>query len=77
VHAKFRTAEKRTIWRANSTRIYQDDHLFVSRDLAEAMTNYDVADRAGVSDHSPVVVTLASRRHVGPTIGSFPADRDE
>jgi endonuclease/exonuclease/phosphatase family metal-dependent hydrolase len=56
---KFHAAEKRTIWRADSTQIYQDDHLFVSRDLAEAVTSCDVADRAGVSDHSPVVMTLA------------------
>jgi endonuclease/exonuclease/phosphatase family metal-dependent hydrolase len=55
---KFHAEEKRTIWKANSTAVYQDDHIFVSDDLAERVTACDVADRAGLSDHSPLTLTL-------------------
>ena len=37
---------------------YQDDHIFVSDDLAERVTACDVADRADLSDHSPLTLTL-------------------
>jgi endonuclease/exonuclease/phosphatase family metal-dependent hydrolase len=38
---------------------YQNDHVFVSRDLA-SVVSCEVADRGSRSDHSPLVLTLAT-----------------
>jgi endonuclease/exonuclease/phosphatase family metal-dependent hydrolase len=39
---------------------YQNDHVFVSRDLAPSVVSCEVADRGSRSDHSPLVLTLAT-----------------
>ena len=54
---KFHAEEQRTFW-GRTTRDYQDDHLFVSPDLAMRVVSCDVVDRAGLSDHSPLRLNL-------------------
>jgi endonuclease/exonuclease/phosphatase family metal-dependent hydrolase len=64
---KFHAEEKQTIWKTGSTAVYQDDHIFVSEDLAERVTACDVADHAGLSDHSPLALTLEQPVSVEPS----------
>lgn len=56
---KFHLEEQRTFW-GRTTRCYQDDHLFVSEDLATRVAGCDVVDRAQLSDHSPLKLILGS-----------------
>ena len=51
--------EQRTFW-GRTTNAYQNDHVFVSQDLAPKVVSCEVADRAGHSDHSPLTLTLLS-----------------
>jgi endonuclease/exonuclease/phosphatase family metal-dependent hydrolase len=55
---KFHPEEQRTFW-GRATYDYQDDHVFVSQDLATRVTACDVVDRADLSDHSPLRLTLS------------------
>jgi endonuclease/exonuclease/phosphatase family metal-dependent hydrolase len=58
---KFHAEEQQTFW--GRTRFaYQNDHIFVSPDLADSVAACEVADRAGLSDHSPLRLTLADGR---------------
>lgn len=64
---KFHREEQRTFW-GRTTRNYQNDHIFVSHDLGSRIAGCDVADRAGLSDHSPLRLALAPRPpHEGRT----------
>ena len=54
---KFHSEEQRTFW-GRTTHDYQDDHVFVSQDLATHVTACDVIDRADLSDHSPLRLIL-------------------
>lgn len=56
---KFHPEEQRTFW-GRTTRDYQNDHLFVSEDLAARVAGCDVVDRAQLSDHSPLRLILGS-----------------
>jgi endonuclease/exonuclease/phosphatase family metal-dependent hydrolase len=51
---KFHAEEQQTFWKKGMKNAYQDDHLFVSPDLAMRVVSCDVVDRAGLSDHSPL-----------------------
>ena len=55
---KFHPEEQRTFW-GRTVHDYQNDHIFVSDDLAKDVVACDVVDRAGLSDHSPLKLTLA------------------
>jgi endonuclease/exonuclease/phosphatase family metal-dependent hydrolase len=57
---KFHPEEQRTFW-GRTTRDYQNDHLFVSEDLAAMVAGCDVVDRAQLSDHSPLRLILESK----------------
>jgi len=60
---KFHTEEQQTFWRKGMTNAYQDDHIFVSSDLAARVVSCNVADRAGLSDHSPLMLSLEPGPH--------------
>jgi len=60
---KFHPEEQRTFW-GRTTRDYQNDHLFVSEDLAPWVAGCDVVDRAQLSDHSPLRLILGSAETV-------------
>jgi endonuclease/exonuclease/phosphatase family metal-dependent hydrolase len=53
----FHPEEQRTFW-VRAAYDYQNDHIFVSQDLATDVTACDVVDRANLSDHSPLRLTL-------------------
>jgi endonuclease/exonuclease/phosphatase family metal-dependent hydrolase len=55
---KFHAEEQQTFWRKGMKNAYQDDHVLVSSDLAARVAACDVADRAALSDHSPLRLTL-------------------
>lgn len=57
---KFHAEEQQTFWRKGMKNAYQDDHVFVSEGLAARVVSCDVADRAGLSDHGPLRLTLES-----------------
>ena len=50
--------EQRTFW-GRTKYAYQNDHVFVSADLAGIVASCEVADRGNCSDHSPLKLTLA------------------
>jgi endonuclease/exonuclease/phosphatase family metal-dependent hydrolase len=54
---KFHREEQRTFW-GRTKHPYQNDHVFVSDDLADRVVACEVADRAGASDHSPLKIEL-------------------
>ncbi len=54
---KFHPEEQQTFW-GRTNYAYQNDHLFVSEDLADRVTACGVADRAAASDHSPLKLIL-------------------
>ena len=56
---KFHVEEQRTFW-GRTSRSYQNDHLFVSDDLADRVSACEVSDHAGLSDHSPLTLHLDS-----------------
>ena len=51
--------EQQTFW-GRTKFAYQNDHVFVSRDLASSIVSCEVADRGGRSDHSPLMLALAT-----------------
>lgn len=51
--------EQRTFW-GRTKNAYQNDHVFVSQDLASSVVSCEVADRGGLSDHSPLRLTLVT-----------------
>ena len=53
--------EQRTFW-GRTKNAYQNDHVFVSQDLAPSIVSCEVADRGGLSDHSPLRLTLVTSR---------------
>jgi len=58
---KFYPEEVQTIFRPKQFYPFQDDHIFVSRDLAEKVVEYQVLNSdiaRTVSDHIPVVVEI-------------------
>jgi exonuclease III len=55
---KFYAEEQRTNFGPRVKKIYQNDHLFVSADLADQVKSCAVADRAGISDHAPLRMVL-------------------
>jgi endonuclease/exonuclease/phosphatase family metal-dependent hydrolase len=55
---KFHAEEQQTFWRKGMKNAYQDDHVFVSPELAMRVVSCDVVDRAGLSDHSPIRLNL-------------------
>jgi hypothetical protein len=54
---KFYAEEQRTFW-GRTKYAYQNDHVFVSADLGDGVVACEVADRANLSDHSPLTLTL-------------------
>jgi len=57
-HHKFHTNEEQTYFRPNSKHPFQDDHLFVSHDLANYVTSCQVLNNEAtrsISDHVPLV----------------------
>jgi endonuclease/exonuclease/phosphatase family metal-dependent hydrolase len=54
---KFHPEEQRTFW-GRTAHDYQNDHLFVSDDLGTHVAACDVLDRANLSDHSPLRLSL-------------------
>ena len=61
-HRKFHVAEEQTYFRSDSKQPYQDDHLFVSCDLADRVVCCDpIKDETTlkVSDHIPLLVEIA------------------
>lgn len=50
--------EQRTFW-GRTKNAYQNDHVFVSEDLAASVQACEVADRSDLSDHSPLKLTVA------------------
>jgi endonuclease/exonuclease/phosphatase family metal-dependent hydrolase len=60
---KFHAEEQRTFW-GRTTHDYQNDHLFVSEDLAARVASCDVVDHAQLSDHSPLRLILGSAETV-------------
>lgn len=60
-HRKFHDTEQQTFFRSGSKHPFQDDHLFVSHDLADLVKSCDVLNNEitrGVSDHIPVVAEI-------------------
>jgi exonuclease III len=60
-HQKFHESEEQTFFRAGSKYPFQDDHLFVSHDLADCVKSCYVLDNEVVrsfSDHIPVVAEI-------------------
>jgi endonuclease/exonuclease/phosphatase family metal-dependent hydrolase len=51
--------EQQTFW-GRTKNAYQNDHVFVSQDLAPSVVSCEVADRGGRSDHSPLRLTLVT-----------------
>jgi endonuclease/exonuclease/phosphatase family metal-dependent hydrolase len=51
--------EQQTFW-GRTKNAYQNDHIFVSQDLAPSVVSCEVADRGGRSDHSPLRLTLVT-----------------
>jgi len=54
---KFHPEEQRTFW-GRTAYDYQDDHVYVSQDLAARVAACDVVDRAGLSDQSALRLIL-------------------
>jgi endonuclease/exonuclease/phosphatase family metal-dependent hydrolase len=60
-HRKFHAGEQQTFWGSGIRNPYQDDHLFVSADLAGRVVSCEVLDNTKLrelSDHSPVAAEL-------------------
>ena len=60
-HRKFHDEEEQTFWGRTQIAL-QDDHIFVSADLAERVIACDVVNRSGIeylSDHSPLLLRLS------------------
>jgi len=60
-HRKFHDNEEQTFFRNGSKYPFQDDHLFVSRDLAACVKSCNVLDNKitrSLSDHIPVVAEI-------------------
>jgi len=56
---KFHLEEIQTVFRPNQQYPFQDDHIFVSKDLAEKVVGYEALntqETRRVSDHVPVIV---------------------
>jgi hypothetical protein len=66
---KFHAEEQRTFWRKGMTNVYQDDHVFVSPDLATRVVACDVVDRLSSATTARSVSTW-SRRPCEPGDGS-------
>ena len=61
-HRKFHNIEQQTFFRNGGKHPFQDDHLFVSHDLADRVRSCDVLNNEvtrSVSDHIPVVAEIA------------------
>lgn len=61
-HHKFHSTEEQTYFRKNSKFPFQDDHLFVSQDLAERVKSCNVLDNETIrnfSDHLPVIAEIS------------------
>ena len=57
----FHPDEQQTFWGSQTRQAYQNDHVFVSCDLAERVIACDVVDRLNfehLSDHSPLMLSL-------------------
>jgi len=54
---EFHPEEQRTFW-GRTRHDYQNDHVFVSQDLATRVAGCDVVDRVNLSDHSPLRLIL-------------------
>jgi endonuclease/exonuclease/phosphatase family metal-dependent hydrolase len=62
-HRKFHREEEQTFWGPQSKIAYQDDHVYVSPDLADAVVRCDVVPRAGfedLSDHSALMLEVGA-----------------
>ena len=60
-HRKFHDVEQQTFFRSGSKHPFQDDHLFVSHNLADRVGSCDVLNNEvtrSVSDHIPVVAEI-------------------
>ncbi len=60
-HRKFHAEEEQTFWGRQTKAAYQDDHVYVSADLADAVVRCDVVARdgfEGLSDHSALTLEL-------------------
>lgn len=60
-HWKFQHGEQQTFFRSGVKHPFQDDHLFVSYNLAKRVTSCDVLNNEsirGVSDHIPVYAEI-------------------
>jgi endonuclease/exonuclease/phosphatase family metal-dependent hydrolase len=60
-YRKFNTSEIQTFFRDSSLHLFQDDHLFVSRDLSNRIRSCNVIDNdltRSVSDHIPLIAEL-------------------
>ncbi len=58
---RFNTVELQTFFRDNSVHPFQDDHIFVSRDLSDRIKSCNVIDNCltrRVSDHIPLIAEL-------------------
>ena len=58
---KFYDEEPQTIFRPRQKHAFQDDHIFVSHNLAESVRSCEIVHNAltrRVSDHIPVVVEI-------------------
>ena len=58
---KFHNTEQQTYFRRNSRHLFQDDHLFVSHDLAGNVRSCDVLNNEttrSLSDHIPLVMEV-------------------
>ena len=60
-HRKFHRVEQQTVFRPGGKHPFQDDHLFVSHDLADQVRSCDVLNNEftrRVSDHIPVLAEI-------------------
>lgn len=60
-HQKFHEVEQQTFWGKRTKQPYQDDHLFVSDNLAEKVISCDVLGYEPIktlSDHTPVLLGI-------------------
>lgn len=61
-HHKFHATEEQTYFRKNSKYPFQDDHLFVSQDIAERVKSCSILDNETIrnfSDHLPVIAEIS------------------
>jgi endonuclease/exonuclease/phosphatase family metal-dependent hydrolase len=60
-HQKFHTSEEQTYFRPNSRHPFQDDHLFVSHNLADYVKSCHTSNNEttrNISDHVPLVAEI-------------------